>query len=160
MPPVLLTIDGDVAAPQTFSFDDLAAFPEEQQVIDVSRIDPKRQGDAVKLSALLARVQPSASAKYLTLHASHDDFHASIPLDAVRERAFLIYRLAGEPLPASAGGPLRFYIQDFAACHTAEVDECANVKFVDRIELSAEPGQDNRPHDAQQHAELHEREQA
>ncbi len=154
----LLTIEGDVASPVSLSFEDLAAFPADQQIIDVSRIDPKRQGDAVTLAGLLERVKPGPSTKYLTLHASTDDFHASIPLDAVRERAFLIYRLHGEPLPLTSGGPVRFYIQDFAACHTSEIDECANVKFVDRIELSAAPGQDNRPHDAQEHAELHERE--
>ncbi len=89
------------------------------------------------------------------MHASNDDFHASIPLDSVRERAILIYRVNGQPLPQSAGGPLRFYIPDFAACRTAEVDECANVKFVDRIELSFERGQDNRPQDEQSHAKIH-----
>ncbi len=155
----LLTVDGDVASPQTFTFEQLAALPAEQQILDVSQIDPQRQGGAVALAGLLARVQPRPSARYLTLHASLDDFHASIPLDAVRERALLIYRLAGEPLPQKAGGPIRFYIQDFAACHTSEIDECANVKFVDRIEFSSAPGQDNRPHDARQHADLHAREE-
>ncbi len=154
----LLTIDGEVESPVSLAFPDLAAFPAEQQITDVSRIDPKRQGDAVTLAGLLARVKPKASAKYLTLHASTDDFHASIPLDAVRERAFLIYRVNGEPLSPKSGGPFRFYIPDFAACHTSEIDECANVKFVDRMEFSAAPGEDNRPHDAQEHAELHERE--
>ncbi len=153
-----LTIDGDVESPATFTFDDLAALGQQHQVVDVSRIDPKRKGDAVTLAGVLERVGPKASAKYLTLHASRDDFHASIPLDSVRERALLIYRLGGDPLPESAGGPVRFYVRDFAACKTAEVDECANVKFVDRIELSAERGYDNRPHDEKQHAALHERE--
>ena len=137
------------------------AFPAEQpRCIDVSRIDPKRKGDAVTLAGLLALVDPKASARYLTLHASRDDFHASIPLASVREQAILIYRLGDGPLPESAGGPLRFYIPDFAACHTSEIDECANVKYVDRIELSARPGQDNRPHDEKQHAQLHEREKS
>ena len=76
----------------------------------------------------------------------------------MRERAIVIYRLEGQPLPSSAGGPLRFYIPDFAACHTSEIDECANVKFVDRMEFTATPGQDNRPHDADEHAALHEME--
>jgi len=106
---------------------------------------------------LLALVRPRAGVRYLTLHASNDDFHASIPLDSVRDRAILIYRLNGQPLPLSAGGPLRFFIPDFAACHTQEVDECANVKFVDRIELSQERGQDNRPSEEEEHAKLHER---
>ncbi|MGE3809742.1 MAG: molybdopterin-dependent oxidoreductase [Gemmataceae bacterium] len=153
-----LTIDGDVERPATLSFEDLEALASAYQVHDVSRIDPKRQGDAVTLAGLLDRVGPKPGAKYLTLHSSRDDFHASIPLDAVRERAILIYRLGGAPLPVSAGGPLRFFIPDFAACHTSEIDECANVKFVDRMEFSSQPGIDNRPHDAQEHAELHERE--
>ncbi len=152
-----LTIDGQVESPATLAFADLAAFAAEVQVADVSRIDSKRQGDALTLDGLLARVRPAAAVRYLTLHASRDDFHASIPLAAVRERAMLIYRLAGGPLPESAGGPFRFYIRDFAACRTAEVDECANVKYVDRIELSEQPGQDNRPHDDAEHARLHER---
>jgi len=154
----LLTIDGEVDSPVSLSLEDLAAFDAAHQVLDVSRIDPKRKGDAITLAGLLARVNLKAGAKYLTLHASRDDFHASIPLDAVREKAILIFRLGGQPLPESAGGPVRFYIPDFAACHTSEIDECANVKFVDRIEFSATPGKDNRPHDEKQHAELHERE--
>ena len=150
-----LIIEGDVEAPASLSFDDLAALPESSQVRDVSRLDAKRQGDAVRFAALLELVRPRAGVRYLTLHASTDDFHASIPLDSVRDRAILIYRLNGQPLPLSAGGPLRFFIPDFAACHTAEVDECANVKFVDRIELSVERGHDNRPHDEKEHAEIH-----
>ncbi len=70
----------------------------------------------------------------------------------------MIYALDGEPLPAKAGGPLRFFIPDFAACHSADVDECANVKFVDHIELTAARGRDNRPTDEAEHAELHRRE--
>lgn len=154
----ILKLDGEVEQPAILSFDDLAALAQEHQIADVSRIDPKRKGDAVKLAGLLARVRPKPSARYLTLHASSDDFHASIPLEAVRERAILIYRFDGRPLPTSAGGPVRFFIPDFAACHTSEIDECANVKFVDHIEFSSEPGQDNRPHDAEQHEALHERE--
>jgi DMSO/TMAO reductase YedYZ molybdopterin-dependent catalytic subunit len=154
----LLQIAGDVANPISLGFSELASLADAFQVIDVSRIDPKRKGDAVKLSGLLELVRPSSSVRYLTLHASTDDFHASIPLAAVRDSAILIYRLDGQPLPVSAGGPVRFFIPDFAACHTSEIDECANVKFVDRIELTSGPGRDNRPHDEKQHAELHERE--
>jgi DMSO/TMAO reductase YedYZ molybdopterin-dependent catalytic subunit len=150
-----LVIEGDVETPASLTYADLSALPEEAQVRDVSRLDAKRKGDAVKFSALVELVRPRSGVRYLTLHASNDDFHASIPLDSVRERAILIYRLNGQPLPLSAGGPLRFFIPDFAACHTAEVDECANVKFVDRIELSSERGQDNRPQDEKQHAEIH-----
>jgi DMSO/TMAO reductase YedYZ molybdopterin-dependent catalytic subunit len=156
----LLRIEGEVERPLSLSFADLTAFDARHQVADVSRLDPKRAGDAVRLSGLLERAGVRPTAKYLSLHSSTDDFHASIPLDAVRERAIVIYRLGGEGLPVKAGGPLRFFIPDFAACHTQEVDECANVKFVDRIELARERGYDNRPSEEEEHAELHRRQAA
>lgn len=153
----ILKISGELATPCQLRFADLEALPPEEQILDVSRIDAKRQGDAVTLEGLLRLVGVKPTAKYLGLHSLTDNFHASIPLDPVRGRAFLIYRLQGQPLTIKNGGPFRFYIPDFAACHTHEIDECANVKFVDHIELTAELGFDNRPHDGQEHAELHQR---
>jgi DMSO/TMAO reductase YedYZ molybdopterin-dependent catalytic subunit len=121
----------------------------------VSRFHPARTGDGVTLESLLARVRPRATADYLTLHAGEDDFHASVPLAAVRAEGILVYRLDGAPLPAAKGGPFRFLIRDPAACRTDELDDCANVKFVDRIELTAGRGRDTRPHDEAEHAALH-----
>lgn len=155
MKPVLLTIAGEVERPMQLTFDDLAAIDARHQVVDVSQIDPHRAGDAVRLSGLLELVAARTTAEWIDLHASRDDFHASIPLGAVRERALIIYRLHGAPLPLTSGGPVRFFIPDFAACHTQEIDECANVKFVDQINLSATKGFDNRPHDGTEHEELH-----
>lgn len=155
--PPLLHIEGDVERTLALSFDDLAAVDASRQIEDVSRLVPKRRGGAVQLSALLELAGVRPSAQYITLHAASDDFHASLPLDAVRLRAIVIYRLDGGPLPISAGGPVRFLIPDSAACQTAEIDECANVKFVDRIELSATRGLDNRPSEEAEHAELHRR---
>jgi 2-dehydropantoate 2-reductase len=152
-----LTIDGEVARPQRLSRDDLAAIDAAYQIPDVSRLDAKRKGRAVRLEGVLALVGLKPSAKYLTLHATADDFHASVPLEAVRERGILIYEIDGQPVPVSAGGPMRFYIPDYAACHSTEVDECANVKFVDRLELSTQPGRDNRPHDDKEHEALHQK---
>ena len=149
MTETILKISGLLEREMSLTFDDLSGVDAEQQIADM--------GSAVRLSGLLAVVGVKAEAAYLGLHASHDDFHASVPLDAVSERGLVIYRDAqGGPLDASAGGPVRFYIPDFAACHTAEVDECANVKFVDWIELTAEKGFDNRPHDGKEHEALHE----
>ncbi len=153
-----LQITGAIANPLELSYEQLAQLPAEHQVTDVSRFDPKRQGDAISLAGLIALCQPQAEVKYLGLHSSTDDFHASIPLQPIAERAFLIYRVAGEPLNTKAGGPFRFYIPNHKACHTDEIDECANVKFVDRIEFTIERGFDNRPHDEAEHAELHAKE--
>jgi len=154
----MLAITGAVQSPRTFSFADLAAIDSTHQVSDVSRLVPGRKGDAVRLAGLLELVRPQGDAKWLGLHSATDDFHASIPLAAVADKALVIYRLDGQPLPVKAGGPVRFFIPDFAACHTHEIDECANVKFVDRIELTANKGIDNRPHDGDEHAALHAKE--
>lgn len=150
-----LVLDGEVELACSLSAAELAVLAAEHQIADVAAIEPKRQGRGIWLAGLLqtARVKPTAT--HITLHSSTDDFHASVPLAAVTERAFLIYSLAEGPLPASAGGPFRFFIRDHAACKTAEVDECANVKFVDRIELTAGLGYDNRPRDEAEHAKLH-----
>ncbi len=150
-----LRVSGLVERPREFAMDDLAALDASQQIPDVRAIDPQRRGTAVTLVGLMREVVVDPAARYLTLHAATDNFHASIPLDTVRERGLLIYAMDGRPLPTSAGGPFRFYIRDYLSCHSGEIDECANVKFVDHIELSAEKGFDNRPHDDQAHAKLH-----
>jgi DMSO/TMAO reductase YedYZ molybdopterin-dependent catalytic subunit len=155
MADVLLRIDGEVKHPREFAFSDLESIPATEQIADVSRFHPQRRGDGVTLEALLARAQPTAAATYLTLHATADDFHASVPLAEVRGEGIVVYRLDGSPLPVKNGGPIRFLIRNPAACHTDELDDCANVKFVDRIELSAGKGRDNRPENEADHAKLH-----
>ena len=152
---IRLMIDGEVEQSLSLSPTELAGIDPAFQIPDVSQLVPKRQGRAVRLAGLLALARPKSGATYLTLHAATDDFHASVPLAAVRDQGLLIYEVDGKPLPMSAGGPFRFYIPEHDACHSSEVDECANVKFVDRIELTRGKGRDNRPEDEKQHAQLH-----
>ena len=155
---VKLEVTGEVLEPQSLSTEELLSIPSAFQIADVSEIDPKRRGRAVRLAGLLERVKPKATARYLGLHASRDDFHASIPLEAVKDRAVVIFLDEGRPLSDKAGGPFRFFIPDHKQCRMDEIDECANVKFVDRIEFTAEKGFDNRPHDEEEHANLHAKE--
>ena len=152
---VVLRVDGEVEHQRRFTFEQLAQIDPAYQIRDVSQIAPDRVGDAVRLDGLLRSVEVKDSAAFLGLHSSHDDFHASIPLADVRQRAFLIYRVEGQPLPTDKGGPVRFYIPDHASCQVEEIDECANVKFVDHIELTCQRGFDNRPQDDAEHAKLH-----
>jgi DMSO/TMAO reductase YedYZ molybdopterin-dependent catalytic subunit len=153
--PVLLRIDGAVERPLGLTFEDLRGLPLEDQVGDVSRFHPGRRGDGVTLEALLQRAQPKPEANYLTLHAGRDDFHVSIPLDAVRAEGLVVYRLGEARLGIEQGGPIRFLIKDPAACHTDELDDCANVKYLDRIEVTVRRGRDTRPADEAAHAALH-----
>jgi DMSO/TMAO reductase YedYZ molybdopterin-dependent catalytic subunit len=151
----LLRVDGAVESPVNLSYEDLASLPELFQVRDVSRFHPQRKGDGVALEALLERARPRPEANYLTLHADRDDFHVSIPLEAVRQECVIVYRLGGGPLGLEHGGPVRFLIRDPAACHTDELDDCANVKYLNRIELTTRRGRDTRPADEAAHAVLH-----
>ena len=153
--PILLRITGEVAAPRELTFADLAAIDAQFQIADVSSLAGGRPGTAVTLEGLLRFAVANSAAQYLGLHAAADNFHASIPLDGVREKAFLIYAVNGQPLSAKSGGPCRFFVPDHLACRSAEIDECANVKFVDTLELTAGKGHDNRPHDDAAHAALH-----
>ncbi|HMF36501.1 MAG TPA: molybdopterin-dependent oxidoreductase, partial [Isosphaeraceae bacterium] len=152
---ILLLVDGAVENRLELRFADLAALPASQQVPDVSRFHAKRQGAGVALEAILALAGPRAEANYLTLHADRDDFHVSVPLAAVRAEGIVVYHRAGETLGIDQGGPIRFLIRDPAACHTDELDDCANVKYLSRIELSVRRGRDTRPQNEEEHAKLH-----
>jgi DMSO/TMAO reductase YedYZ molybdopterin-dependent catalytic subunit len=154
---IVLRVDGAVENNLDLTFADLAALPASAQVADVSRFHPNRHGDGVALDAILERANPKAEANYLTLHADRDDFHVSVPLEAVRAEAVVVYHRAGGPLETEQGGPIRFLIRDHAACHTSELDECANVKYLSRIELSVRRGRDTRPATGDEHARLHAR---
>ena len=156
----LIRVDGEVQRPRQFAFEDLLAVAERYQIDDVSQMAAQYQGKAILLNGLLAAARIKPTARYLGLHSSHDDFHASVPLAAVRDQAIVIYSLDGRySLPVDAGGPARFYIRDHAACNVDDIDECANVKFLDHIELTVERGFDNRPQDEEEHARLHREQQ-
>ena len=150
-----LRVDGQVGSPLELTYQGLQELAESCGSVDISQVDPQRKGDGVKLKDILQRADPLPQATYLTLHATADDFAASVPLSAVEQDGLLVFRLNGGPLPVSMGGPYRFLIPNPTACQTSELDECASVKFVDRIELSAGKGRDTRPEDEAEHEELH-----
>jgi len=152
---VILTVEGAVERPLRLTFGDLEALPEQAQIHDVSRFHPTRKGDGVALDVILdqARVQPAAN--YVTLHAEHDDCHVSVPLELLRGQGIVVYRLGPERLTAEHGGPIRLLIRDPSLCHTGELDDCANVKYLSRIELCERRGRDTRPTTESAHAALH-----
>ena len=133
----VLRISGDVNNPTSVTLERFRELPAEFQIPDVGTLDPKRQGEAVTLAGLIALAQLREGVQYLTLHSARDNFHASIPLEPIAARAVLIYQLHGAPLAEKSGGPFRFYIPEHHTCRTDEIDECANVKFVDHMEFTA-----------------------
>ena len=152
---VILTVDGHVERPLRLTFADLEVLPEPAQVRDVSRYHPTRPGDGVTLDALLDRAGVLPAANYVTLHAERDDFHVSVPLEPLHGQGIVVYRLGSGPLGLEHGGPIRFLIRDPSACHTDQLDDCANVKYLSRIELTPRRGRDTRPADEKAHEALH-----
>jgi len=155
-----LTINGLVNNPQTWSFTDLQALPDDIRIPDVSQVVPGKAGVGLTLKGVLDLVQPIRNDFWITFHASRDNFASSIPADpTVIETGVILYERDGAELPVEKGGPTRFAIPNPAACQTAELDECANVKFLDRIEITAERGRDTRPTSEEEHAALHDHDQ-
>jgi 2-dehydropantoate 2-reductase len=148
-----LRVEGAVETPRIFSFTDLASLP--GQVPDISKVIPGREGGGVWLRALLEATGVRPQASHLTLHATDGDFSASVPLEAIRDSAIVVYRLGEVPLPAAQGGPMRFFITHTEECAVGEVDACANVKFLGTIQLTVGPGVDTRPTSVRDHEALH-----
>lgn len=153
-----LKVSGLVENEIALQFEDFQQINAAQQIDDISSLMPGRTGQAITLIGLVDVCHPSGEAEFLGLHGSLDDFHASIPLAAVLKRGLIQYADDGQALDVKAGGPYRFLIPDHAACNTDDIDECANVKFLDHIEFTATRGFDNRPEDEQEHAALHAKE--
>lgn len=122
----LLRVDGDVRAPATFGFADLAAL--DGQVDDVGTVVPRRIGGAVRLDAILAAVGPDPRATELILTSSDGGFSQSVERSSAAG-AVLVYRLGDDPLPEAEGGPVRFFIPGGA-------DRCANVKALAHIRVA------------------------
>ena len=152
----LLHTEGLVERPLSLSFDDLAALP--GQIPDIGSEIPGREGGGVRLDAVLEASGARGDARYITLATGDGSFSASIPLAPIRAQGIVVYRDGGGPLSEAKGGPVRFFIKDIESCSlgASEVDRCANVKHLRRIEISAALGEDTRPTTQAAHEALHE----
>jgi len=152
----LLRVTGSANNPQDFNFNALASLPD--QVPDTSKLVAGREGSSVRLAALLRVVEPKEDAHFITLESTGGDFSASIAIDAIVDQSLILYRLGNAPLPINKGGPFRFLVIDPSACTLDEIDACANVKHLGRIDLSPYQGRDMRPTSVNEHAQHHENE--
>ena len=111
------------------SFAELAALPGQVVVFRGS------EAGGVRLGALLDAIDLPADAAYVTIIAA-DGCSKSLPIATIDE-VVLLYRSGADPLPAELGGPLRVLVP--------ALDECASLKSVSSIALSAEPVKEVRP---------------
>ncbi|MCB9898770.1 MAG: molybdopterin-dependent oxidoreductase [Planctomycetes bacterium] len=145
----VLTIEGACARPTGFSLHDLQTVHDYYQVPDVSKIDERLTGKAVRLRKLIDMVGPDFHCKYLTVHSEDGAYSICLPLEDTSRSALVIYEVKkGTPLGREQGGPVRFVIP-------YHPDKCTSVKGAVRMVVSEEPGPDSRPSDPVEHEKLH-----
>lgn len=129
-----LDIDGAVENPQSFSYDEFMALPQQDSVSDMhcvtqwSRYDNRWQGVAAR--TLLELAKPKPEAKHVVFH-SFDGYTTNVRLDQFDQPdVFLVHRWEGEPIARQHGGPVRVLIPRLYLWKSA--------KWVRRIEILAE----------------------
>ncbi len=101
------------------------------QLADVSQLDPRRQGAAVKLSAVLAASGQTGTWDSATLFSAEPGYSVQLPASVLLEQGWIVHT----PAVAGATVSLRLIIPHTVRCGEAAVDNCANVKQLCRIVL-------------------------
>jgi DMSO/TMAO reductase YedYZ molybdopterin-dependent catalytic subunit len=131
----LLRVDGLVARPRELSVEDLSHLPreglDEAFVCEEGWSVPGLRWAGVRLAEVLALAQPLPGARYV--RAASGDWVVPIALSDA-PRGMICDELNGEPLTLEHGAPWRLVLSG-GACYT-------NVKWLDHLELVAEPGED------------------
>jgi DMSO/TMAO reductase YedYZ molybdopterin-dependent catalytic subunit len=131
-----LLLGGLVESPGEVGWDELAG----PAVRDVAEVADGFVGDAVAVAALVERAAPTGSATHCTVVSDDGHYRASVPIDDLRSKGWLIFRLAGEPLPRDRGGPLRLVVPEGRTL-------CWNVKAVVELVFTEGPEPDSVPAD-------------
>jgi DMSO/TMAO reductase YedYZ molybdopterin-dependent catalytic subunit len=107
-----LRIDGMVAQPREWSWQDFAQLPFEQVPCDIhcvtkwSKLDTSFGG--VSLDTLLEQVQPQGA---FAMIYSTGGYTTNLPLaDLTGDKAWVVTEHEGEPLPSEHGGPARLLV--------------------------------------------------
>ena len=126
-----LTVDGLVAAPLTWSFADLLAAPQVEDISDMhcvtqwSRYDNRWTG--VATTHLLSLVKPLPNAAHLVLH-SYDGYTTNVTLEQFSDDdCIFVHAHDGVPLTREHGGPVRLIIPRYYLWKSA--------KWLKRIEF-------------------------
>jgi DMSO/TMAO reductase YedYZ molybdopterin-dependent catalytic subunit len=132
----VLRVDGLVSQPCELSPEEIAKLPHVPFLDTVIPADlenfPRTDWSGVRLSDLLAILALQPDAKYLRVSAG--PYGVPVAIDQA-DRALLCDSLAGEPLTVDKGGPWRLVVPDRIYF--------TSVKWVDRIEITAEEPDDS-----------------
>jgi DMSO/TMAO reductase YedYZ molybdopterin-dependent catalytic subunit len=129
-----LRVTGAVAEPLRVEREDLASFPVETVTEDFECVEgwvaEGLSWQGVRVSSVLDRADPTIDEGYVLVHAMDGDYACSVPRSRAAE-SLLAFRLDGEPLPVTHGGPARFVPTDGGA------DCWESVKWVTALEIRA-----------------------
>ncbi|HEX6622970.1 MAG TPA: molybdopterin-dependent oxidoreductase [Pyrinomonadaceae bacterium] len=134
--PWRVSVSGLVAAPKTWTLDEIAAMPRVEQAVDIhcvtrwSKLGAKFSG--VPLARLLGECRPLPEARFLSFVARSERGHStSLPLaEAARAGALVALRYEGVPLEEAHGGPVRVVVPGRYFYKS--------VKWLERVEVLAE----------------------
>ena len=109
-----MTVDGMVATPTTWSWDEMQALPQSEYSGDIhcvttwSKLGTHFGG--VSVDELLQRTHPLPSASYV-LATSTTGYTTNLPLaDVTGGKAWIAFRFEGAPLTPEHGGPVRLLV--------------------------------------------------
>ncbi len=109
-----LRVFGEVEQPVVLTWADVMAMPQVEVLADMhcvtrwSKLDNRWHG--IPIHALLDRVNPKATARFVMVHA-YGDYTTNLPLDVLDdEDVLLAHSHNGEPLTREHGGPLRLVV--------------------------------------------------
>ncbi len=131
----VVKVDGLVDSPLTVDHEAWLSLQRVKETVDFHcvegwSVDDVRWG-GVAPSVLFEQAGVKPEAKYAVVHAYGGEYLSSLPLDLMRDpQTMLADQLNGGPLPPKHGGPLRLVVPRQLGYK--------NVKWVERIELSAE----------------------
>ena len=131
-----LEIVGLVEQDSELAWDELAGL--EPVMSDLGTVAPGFLGEAIAISAILESARPMPDARFVTVVSDDGHYTASIPLGEIIDSGWLAFRLNGEPLPRTSGGPLRVVVPQGKTL-------CWNVKGVCELRLTESREPDSVP---------------
>ena len=110
-----LTVGGLVERPATYRLDELRAMPRTSFTSDFHCVTgwsvPGVEWAGVRLSDLLDRARPSASARAVRFRSFDGVYTESLPLDVARGGHVVVaWEMLGGPVTHEHGGPVRMYV--------------------------------------------------
>lgn len=107
-----LQVDGLVDNPVSLTFDQLLALPSDTQISDFKCVTgwevKEIYWEGVRFSTILDMVKPRPEATHITFYSTDGAYTDSLSLQqAAYPEVMLAYNMAGKPLPARQGAPLR-----------------------------------------------------